>query len=226
VWTHAEAQRLIAAAEKHAPHWSTFLLFAIRTGLRFSELAELRWSEDFKLSGHVHVQRQYMAKPRATYTLGADGRRQRVVTTEARGSRVTPPKGKQTRKVALRPEVVKALDAHRAQQRADCLKRGKGERPDLVFTAPNGGRLNILGIRRMLTKLCRLARVPQTTSIHTTRHTFATVLLAAGEDLAWVSSQLGHSDQATTERHYKHWIDDSRRDAERGQRIDAAWGAK
>jgi integrase len=73
---------------------------------------------------------------------------------------------------------------------------------------------------------CRAAGVPVTSHFHTTRHTFATVLLAAGEDLYWVSEQLGHKNIRTTEQVYRHWIRDARRDAERAARVAAAWAPR
>jgi integrase len=96
--------------------------------------------------------------------------------------------------------------------------------PSLVFTAPRGGRVRVnVFEQRILPQLCRWANVPVTTRFHTTRHTFATVLLHAGIELAEVSKWLGHASTATTELHYKHWIRDTRRDAAIGQLVDAAW---
>jgi integrase len=42
------------------------------------------------------------------------------------------------------------------------------------------------------------------------RHTFASLLLAAGERITYVSRQLGHTDSAITLRVYAHWLPDTR----------------
>ena len=42
-----------------------------------------------------------------------------------------------------------------------------------------------------------------------TRHTFASMCLSAGENLAWVSKMLGHSNVLQTARTYATWIPDS-----------------
>lgn len=49
---------------------------------------------------------------------------------------------------------------------------------------------------------------------HTFRHTFATLELLAGTDLATLAELLRHSDINTTAQ-YLHWIDTRRRDAVR-----------
>ena len=41
------------------------------------------------------------------------------------------------------------------------------------------------------------------------RHTFASLLLAAGEPITYVSRQLGHRDASITLRVYAHWLPDT-----------------
>jgi integrase len=50
-------------------------------------------------------------------------------------------------------------------------------------------------------------------SPYQTRHTYASMMLSAGEPLAWVSKQLGHSDVLVTARTYATWIPDARPEA-------------
>jgi integrase len=38
------------------------------------------------------------------------------------------------------------------------------------------------------------------------RDTFATLHLAAGVRLEWISKQMGHSSTTVTERHYARWL--------------------
>jgi integrase len=197
-----------------------FFLFALRTGLRAGELVELQWDLDFGITHYVLVQRQFNVRRRRVFTMEQGVR---VGAISATAPRVTTPKGKNARKVWLRPEVELALAAHKVAQQTAALAQGRS-RSALVFTGPRGARVDVKNLeQRHLEELCRAARVPIIPGLHACRHTYATVLLAAGEDLGWVSQQLGHADTSTTERHYKHWIADHRRDAERGQRIDAAW---
>lgn len=57
-----------------------------------------------------------------------------------------------------------------------------------------------------------------------TRHTYASMMLSAGENLAWVSSQMGHSNVLITARTYARWLND---DTQRGNKaLDMFWKAK
>lgn len=42
-------------------------------------------------------------------------------------------------------------------------------------------------------------------------HSWASHMLSAGADLAYVSSQLGHANPATTLMIYAHWVPETRR---------------
>ncbi len=42
--------------------------------------------------------------------------------------------------------------------------------------------------------------------LHDIRHTYASLLLAQGAPITYVSSQLGHADSQTTLRIYAHWV--------------------
>jgi len=42
-----------------------------------------------------------------------------------------------------------------------------------------------------------------------TRHTFASMMLSAGENIAWVSAQMGHSNVLITAKAYARWINNN-----------------
>jgi len=56
---------------------------------------------------------------------------------------------------------------------------------------------------------------------HDLRHTFASLLIAQGENVVWVSRQLGHESPNTTLRVYAHLFDG----AEHAERASAALAA-
>jgi integrase len=66
--------------------------------------------------------------------------------------------------------------------------------------------------RRTFRKILEKADVPQI-RIHDIRHTFASLLLAAGEPLHYVKDQLGHAAIQTTVDVYGHIVPGSNRNA-------------
>ena len=51
----------------------------------------------------------------------------------------------------------------------------------------------------------RAGLVREGVTLHTLRHTFASLLLQEGCDLVSIKEMLGHADLATTSRHYAKW---------------------
>jgi integrase len=72
----------------------------------------------------------------------------------------------------------------------------------LVFRAPAGGYINLDNWRRRVWKKAIAASGVEYRPLYQMRHMFATLALAAGADLYWVSRQLGHESIRTTLRHY------------------------
>jgi integrase len=55
-----------------------------------------------------------------------------------------------------------------------------------------------------------------------TRHTYASMMLTAGESPMWVAQQMGHRDWGMIRRIYGRWISDAQPDA--GLRAEALFG--
>jgi integrase len=55
-----EAQVLLAVAQQHFPEWWSFLLCAIRTGLRLGELRALHWGDIDWRNRFVRVERRFV----------------------------------------------------------------------------------------------------------------------------------------------------------------------
>ncbi|MCW9016106.1 MAG: site-specific integrase, partial [Kangiellaceae bacterium] len=54
--------------------------------------------------------------------------------------------------------------------------------------------------------------------IYETRHTFASLAISAGENILWVSQQMGHDQVSTTLRTYARYIDEA--DSLSGQKLE------
>jgi len=55
-----------------------------------------------------------------------------------------------------------------------------------------------------------------------TRHTYASMMLSAGEHPMWVAKQMGHRDWTMIARRYGRWMPDA--DASAGSRAEALYG--
>ena len=72
-----------------------------------------------------------------------------------------------------------------------------------LFRTRAGKALSRVDLWALVKKYCRRAKLPETVSPHTLRHSFATHLIANGADLRAVQELLGHQSIATTQR-YTH----------------------
>jgi len=159
--------------------------FAFWTGLRTSELIELEWGDIDWVRGIVRVERA-----KTQYANQAE-------TTKTKSGE---------RDVKLLPPALAALTAQKA---FTFLQDGK------VFHNPRTGEpwtgdqpiRKTLWIPALKKAGIRYRRPYQT------RHTFASMMLSAGEPLAWVSKQLGHSNVLMTAKVYATWIPDSQPEA-------------
>jgi integrase len=76
----------------------------------------------------------------------------------------------------------------------------------LVFPAPEGGTVNLSNFRSRVWKDALKDAGVDYRAVDQTRHTFATLAIAAGADVAQVSRQLGHRKLQTTLSHYAKWL--------------------
>jgi len=79
---------------------------------------------------------------------------------------------------------------------------------ELVFKAPKGGHVRLRNFRRRVWYRALADAGVERRPPYQCRHTFATLALAAGADVYWVSRQLGHTDIGTTLKHYARFLPD------------------
>jgi len=159
--------------------------FAFWTGLRTSELVALEWQDiDFE-KGVIHVQR--------------------AKTQYANQPETTKTKSG-TREVKILPPALDALNAQRSHTALKCAQVFINPITDKPFDGDQAIRKSIW--KPALKKANVTYRRP-----YQTRHTYASMMLSAGEPLAWVSKQLGHSNVLMTAQVYATYIPDSQPDA-------------
>jgi integrase len=162
-------------------HFPMFLTLA-RTGLRLSEALGLQWGDiDFR-GGFIEIKRGWV--------------NQRETTTKT---------GK-TRRVDATPQLLATLRSFRQQRKEQTLKNGWGEVPEWVFINQEGKPLDPGNLRgRVHYKACEKAKLRRV-RIHDIRHSYATIRISSGHNIADVSRQLGHASIKITIDTYYHWL--------------------
>lgn len=150
--TREELRRLMEVETRSTTTKMAFL-FSCFTGLRYSDLKQLKW-------GNIEQSQSGMAI--------------RIEAMKKTEKPVTVPLG--TNALAWLPE------------------RGDKTLDDLVFDIGTCG-----GCNAALKTMAKRAGINKRVSFHTSRHSFATLTLAATNDIATVSRLLGHTSVATTQ---------------------------
>jgi integrase len=203
-WTFEEAEKLLRLVRKDEPRYYPLILTLLHTGCRRGEALGMKWSDvDFK--------RRRIAIRRARVN-------SRTVLPKHRKKRDAP------RFVAITPAMEDALTGLRTFR----YKRSGG----WVFASRNGTPLEETTAYRAWTRIRTLLASygVRPLTMHSLRHTFATLSLESGKSVKWVSQQLGHRDAALTLNVYAHALPDEERDlsylpgsgAGAGRRYDGA----
>ncbi len=188
-WTSIEVARFLKAtsASRHSTLWRLYAT----TGLRRGEALGLRWDDIDLSGGRLSVNR----------TLVQSHDYAREDTGLSWG---TPKTARGRRTVALDPDTVAALRAHRARQFEERLRAGSGyDDQGLVFCSRAGEPLHPKVISNLFRKAVQRHDMPYL-SVHGLRHTWATLALQAGVHPKIVQERLGHSTISITLDIYSH----------------------
>jgi integrase len=186
VFDREQARDFAAALSAH-PERALFLL-ALETGLRPGELVALTWRDLNLQAGTITVQRRVYYKRKSGWIFEEQ--------TKTASSR---------RQLPLSSVV---LDALRAQ--AERVKGMRASVPDwyehgLIFPSRTGWPQHSRNIGRLVFKpLLRAAGLDERMRLYELRHTVATLLLDAAENVKVVQERLGHARASTTLDTYGH----------------------
>lgn len=188
VFTREELHRIEAVIQTHFPEYYEFVLFLARTGVRIGEAIGLKWEDLDLVGGTARIRRNVTP-------------RREIEQTKTRTSKRT---------VDLSPELTIALKGLKARRASQALQQGSG-RSEWVFCGSTGEPIQYGNFRRRVwVRALEKAKVPYRAP-HDLRHTWASLTLSVGADLAYVSRQLGHASPDITLRIYTHWVPGSRR---------------
>lgn len=180
VFTPEELATLLEVAASDWPDYHAFLLCLARTGMRMGEGMALRW-EDIEWRARVILIRR----------------------TTRRGSTSVTKNGK-ARRVDMSPQLASALQGWQTLQEAEAAVAGQDPSP-WVFPALRASRHTETTTRRVWRRILKRAQL-RYRKLHTLRHTFASLLIQAGEPVTYVQIQLGHHSAAFTLTVYGHFI--------------------
>lgn len=161
------------------------ILLDIGSGLRRGELLGLRWKDvDFK--NRVIKVRQSLARVKGEWLFQE------------------PKSEKSKRSIPIPGDIIAELKSHKARQNQEKLLAGETYQDnDLIFATPDGRPLETRSFLRHFEKLLDNAGLPKV-RFHDLRHTYATLLLEAGEHPKVVQELLGHSQITMTLDTYSH----------------------
>ncbi|MDA3791816.1 MAG: site-specific integrase [Desulfobacula sp.] len=161
-------------------HYPMFLTMA-RTGIRYGECLGLQWKDiDFE-NRFIHIQRGFSK------------------------GKIETPKSGQSRKVDMSLQLTDVLKPLLHQRKIDTLKNGWSSVPEWVFVKDNGNPYHESYSRRIFYSAIEKAGLRKI-RIHDLRHSYATLRITKGDNVADVSKQLGHHSVKFTMDIYYHWI--------------------
>lgn len=177
-YTTEEVQRIFVALENEPLKWRVLLRLLIDTGIRRGECCGLQWQNiDFKAN---------------TITIAGN-----LCYTPQKGIYLDTPKSGKVRTIDVDPEIIALLRELRLEQTSQAIST-------YVFTQQNSPEpIHPQSPARYMQKFSKRCGVSGLHP-HKLRHTFASIAITNGADVASVSEKLGHSDKAVTLRMYTH----------------------
>lgn len=181
----------------HEP-FKTFVLTAVLTGMRKAELLGLQWGDIDWNSNTIFVKRSLKYR----YRSKKSGEKSWYFDT---------PKTKYSvRAISMSPRLKEALEIHRITSPTN--------EDELIFVNKASSPLdpdNI--IKREFQPALRMAGL-RLVRFHDLRHTYTSLLIAQGENIKFIQSQLGHASIQTTMDRYGHILPNTNKGV--GERLD------
>jgi integrase len=186
VWSPEEAAAFLVVAKDdwHHPLWHILLL----EGMRRGEALGLRWSDLDLDKGTAHL----------SQTVVPDFSNKGLALIQSRTKTAAG-----SRQVRLTPETITALKEHRKVWLARKLAASEWANHDLIVCTRDGKPINPNNVGRSFDRMTKKAELPRIT-VHSLRHTSATLLLRAGIPAKVVAERLGHKNVNLTLDRYSH----------------------
>lgn len=190
-----EVRQMLTLLEKEPIQYQTMITLLVYTGIRRGELCGLEWKD-------IDFENQVMHVVRSAQYIG----NKTMITKE--------PKTKSgIRHFSLSIHACILLKKYKRWQLEQKFNAGdKWEESDRLFTSWNGKPIHPDTVTDWFSKFIKRSGLPYVT-LHSLRHTNATLMIAEGTDVCTVSRRLGHANTATTLNIYAHALKSKDREA-------------
>lgn len=184
-----DARRLLELLQEEHIRWRAVITFDLLSGLRRAEFLGLRWCDVDLDNGLIWIRQTWNYIP----TVGC------YVDTPKTGS------SERTLKIS-RTAIMLLLEYKRWQDARQALLHDAWKNTDgRVFTSDEGAPLFPDSVTKWFTAFVKRTGLPKVT-VHSLRHTYASLMIADGIPLIVISKQLGHAQASTTNNIYAHVI--------------------
>lgn len=190
-----ETRKMLVLLENEPIQYRTMITLLVYTGIRRGELCGLEWKD-------IDFENQVMHVCRSAQYIG----NKTMITKE--------PKTKSgIRHFSLSIHAIVLLKSYRRWQLEQKFKAGdRWNECNRLFTSWDGSPIHPDTITDWFSKFIKKSNLPYVT-LHSLRHTNATLMIAEGTDVCTVSRRLGHANTATTLNIYAHALKSKDREA-------------
>ncbi len=196
-----QARQLILLLENEPIQYKTMIILLIYTGLRRGELCGLEWKD-------INFDKKQLRVARASQCVPHKG----IITKE-------PKTRSSLRVIDLSDTAIILLKNYQKWQTKEKFMLGdKWVDTDRLFCQWNGKPIHPDTITGWFRDFVKRNNLPKVT-IHSLRHTNATLLISSGTDIRTIAGRLGHAQTSTTVNTYSHVIQSANRVA--ADRLDA-----
>jgi integrase len=184
-----DARRLLELLRDEPIKWRAIVTFDLLSGLRRGELAGLRWQD-------VNSEEQTIIIRQTSNYLPGKG-----VYVD------TPKTSTSNRPLKLSRSAFLLLMEYKRWQddQRDALGDAWKDKDGRIFTTDDGAPMFPDSITQWFSKFVKRTGLPKVT-VHSLRHTYASIMISDGVPLVVVSHQLGHAQTSTTANIYAHVI--------------------
>ena len=178
--TREELGVLLKTFREHYLAHYPFILTLARTGMRLGEVLALQWG-DIDFNGRFITVQRGMSR-----------------------GKIEAPKNGKSRRVDMSRHLTETLLELRKQRRVDDFRKGLGEGPEWIFASGTQKPLIAAHWRSRVFEKALAKAGLRKIRIHDLRHGYASMMIQAGESLAYIRDQLGHHSIKVTVDIYGH----------------------